>query len=167
MKLLHIPQFRAFVFTSILGTFLHFLYDLSGQNPLIALISAINESTWEHMKLLFVPMLLSTVFQRKYYQDRPDYLCIQLKSILLGLILIPALFYTYNGAFGKSPDFVNIGIYFVSAAAAYYYAYKQFAASCQKCNRASALLLLCLLFLAFSIFTFFAPSIPLFANPVM
>ena len=44
---------------SILGTLLHFTYRWSGRNPLIGLIAPVNESVWEHMKLLFFPMHLS------------------------------------------------------------------------------------------------------------
>ena len=166
MKLFRIPQVRAFIFTSIAGTFLHFLYDLTDKSPLAALVSAVNESTWEHMKLLFVPMLLAAFLTRKRYSNRPDFWCIQLKSILLGLFCIPILFYTYNGAFGKSPDFVNIGIFFVSAAIAYRYAYKQFAKPATKCNSHLALVLLGLLALAFCLFSFYTPPIPLFRDPV-
>ena len=44
-------QIVGFLFTSIFGTFLHFLFDLSGQSVIAALFSAVNESIWEHMKL--------------------------------------------------------------------------------------------------------------------
>lgn len=50
-------QMAGFVFTSIMGTLLHFLYDISGESLLVAPFSAINESIWEHMKLLYFPML--------------------------------------------------------------------------------------------------------------
>ena len=40
----------------ILGTLLHFTYEWSGENPIIALFSAVNESIWEHLKLAFYPM---------------------------------------------------------------------------------------------------------------
>ena len=36
-------------------------------------------------------------------------------GILLGLMLIPVLFYTCNGAFGKSPDWINIAIFYITA----------------------------------------------------
>ena len=39
--------------------------------------------------------------------------------ILLGLALIPVLFYTYNGVFGHSPDWVNISIFYLAAAGAF------------------------------------------------
>jgi len=42
----------------VLGTLAHFVYDWSGQNSFIGLLTPVNESTWEHMKLLFFPMLI-------------------------------------------------------------------------------------------------------------
>ena len=50
---------------SILGTLLHFTYRWSGRNPLIGLIAPVNESVWEHMKLLFFPMLLFGLWNLK------------------------------------------------------------------------------------------------------
>ena len=57
-KTINLWQWLGFIITGILGVVLHFLYDWLGQNPLIALISGVNESTWEHMKLLYYPMLI-------------------------------------------------------------------------------------------------------------
>ena len=44
------------IFVFILGTLLHFAFEWSNQNALIGTFSAVNESTWEHLKLLFFPM---------------------------------------------------------------------------------------------------------------
>ena len=44
----------------ILGTIFHFTYEWSGKKVIIGLFSAVNESTWEHLKLLFFPMLITT-----------------------------------------------------------------------------------------------------------
>ena len=99
-----------FAFTSLGGTLLHFLYDFLGEAKWIAPFSGVNESTWEHMKLLFWPMLLFALLQSIFFRARGDFRCIKLRGILMGLALIPILFYTYNGAIGKSPDFINIAI---------------------------------------------------------
>ena len=45
------------------GNLLHFIYDWTGQSPIAAPLAAVNESTWEHMKLLFFPALLFTMVQ--------------------------------------------------------------------------------------------------------
>ena len=44
------------------GNLLHFIYDWTGQSPIAAPLAAVNESTWEHMKLLFFPMLVLVLF---------------------------------------------------------------------------------------------------------
>ncbi|MCI8518676.1 MAG: hypothetical protein HFJ51_00655, partial [Clostridia bacterium] len=54
-------QIFSVLFAFILGTLLHFTYKLSNNNMLVAAFSAINESVWEHLKLLFFPMLLTTI----------------------------------------------------------------------------------------------------------
>ena len=47
-----------FFFTIIFGTLSHFFYNWSGKNQIIGYFCPINESTWEHLKMLIVPILL-------------------------------------------------------------------------------------------------------------
>ena len=56
------------IFTLVLGTILHFTYTWSNNNPFIGSFSAVNESTWEHLKLVFFPMLI-TVFIGYFYLE--------------------------------------------------------------------------------------------------
>src|SRR5699024_5363380 len=51
-------EIAGFLLTGIAGPLLHFTYRWSGENRIVAAFSAVNESTWEHMKLLFVPVFL-------------------------------------------------------------------------------------------------------------
>lgn len=46
------------IFTIVFGSLLHFFYDWSGKNAIVGLFSPINESVFEHLKLLYFPMLL-------------------------------------------------------------------------------------------------------------
>ena len=114
-----------FAVTVLCGTLLHFLYDWLGGAVFVAPFSGVNESTWEHMKLLFWPMLIFALFERLFFKGETNFWWIKLKGIALGLLLIPVLFYTYNGAVGKSPDWLNIAIFVVSAAVAYLWETKQ------------------------------------------
>ena len=101
-------QFAAFVITVALGSVLHFLFDWTGTR-LLAPISAVNESTWEHMKILFFPMLIFACVQYFIFRDAyAGFWWIKLIGIVVGVILIPILFYTSNGAFGKTRDWLNI-----------------------------------------------------------
>ena len=107
-------QFSGFATVSLLGTLLHYLYEWSGKNRFVAAFAGINESTWEHMKLLYFPLLIFAIIQSFFFKDRKDFWCVKLAGIIIGLTLIPVIFYTYNGIFGKSPDWINIAIFFVS-----------------------------------------------------
>ena len=160
-------QLMGFAVTSFLGTVLHFLYEWLDEAVFIAPFSGVNESTWEHMKLLFWPMLLFAVVQSFFFREREDFWCIKLSGILLGIILIPIIFYTYNGAVGKSPDWINIAIFFIAAAAAYIYEAIQFNKEATLCkNPKVAFMLLLVIALLFVIFTFATPQINLFKDPL-
>jgi len=159
-------QIIGFAITSLTGTLLHFLYEWLNKAVWIAPFSGINESTWEHMKLLFWPMFIYAIIQSFFFKDRKDFWCVKVRGILLGIILIPIAFYTYNGAIGTSPDWLNIAIFFLSAAVAYIYETRLFNAekfTCKSCK--PALATLCAVALIFVIFTFKTPELGIFKDP--
>lgn len=156
-----------FAVTSLLGTLLHFLYDWTGGATWVAPFSGVNESTWEHMKLLFWPMLLFAIVQSFFFRDREDFWCVKLRGTVLGLLLIPVIFYTYNGVIGKSPDWINIAIFFVSAAIAYFREAWQFQKGTVACqSRELALTALLVIAALFAVFTFKTPGLGIFLDPV-
>lgn len=160
-------QLAGFAVTSFLGTLLHFLYDWNGQSAWIAPFAGVNESTWEHMKLLFWPMFIYAIIQSGFFRDQKNFWCIKLRGTLVGLALIPILFYTYNGVIGKSPDWINIAIFFVSAAAVYFYEARQFKSSKDFCAYPKlAFLLLCGIAVLFVFFTFLTPMLGIFKDPL-
>lgn len=166
---LHHWELIGFGLTCLLGTAGHFLYDLTGESRFAAAISAVNESTWEHMKLLYIPWFLYILIECfSLAREVENFLAAKALGALAGLIAIPALFYTLSGCFGELPDAVNIGIFFVSAAIA-------FAVSCAAMERGwgigglwqgvGFLLLWALLFL-FVRWSFSPPHLPLFRDPL-
>ena len=160
-------QLMGFAVTSLGGTLLHFLYDWLGEAVWIAPISGVNESTWEHMKLLFWPMLLFAIVQSFFFRDRADFWSVKLRGILLGLALIPILFYTYNGVIGRSPDWINIVIFFVSAAIAYIYETRLFVTGkLYPHSPKVAIGILAAIALLFILFTFATPEIDIFKDPL-
>lgn len=155
------------LFTSVFGTLLHFAFEWSGNNQVVGLFSAVNESIWEHMKLIFFPMVVFALLQNWLANsDWEGYWCQKLKSILVALILIPIIYYTYTGILGESADWFNIMIFFISAATAY----RAEAVSFQKGLKCSlsesvSVCILVMLALIFIVFTIAPPEIPLFADP--
>ena len=159
-------QLLGLTITSILGTLLHFLYEWC-PTPLTAIFSGVNESTWEHMKLFFWPSLAFAIFQYFFFSDRPEFWCVKLRGTLLGLVLIPAFFYGYNGIIGKSPDWLNISIFFISAAIAYFYEGRKFKSNTTVCKYPKVpIFILSAIALFFIIFTFAAPQINVFKDPL-
>ena len=160
-------QLWGFAVTSLGGTLLHFLYDWLGGARWIAPFSGVNESTWEHMKLLFWPMLLFAILQSVFFRDRAGFWCVKLRGILLGMLLIPVIFYTYNGVIGQSPDWINVAIFFITAAVVYIYETRSFRAEKLHCRSPKwAFATLCIIALLFVIFTFATPKIGIFKDPL-
>ena len=91
-------QIISTIFVIILGTLLHFTYNWSNNNPLVGIFSAVNESTWEHLKLIFFPMLITIVIGTIYYKDDyENYLCTKTKGLLISLVTTCiAIVITYN-----------------------------------------------------------------------
>lgn len=159
-------QVGGVTFTAVLGTILHFLYGWTGCK-LFAPISAINESTWEHMKLLFFPSFIFAIFQSLFFKDeQKGFWWVKLIGILIGLMAIPVLFYTYNGAIGKSPDWLNISFFFIALFFEYFIEYRLFKENnIKNINKIIPLAILSIIGILFIVFTFFAPSLPIFIPP--
>ncbi len=156
-----------FAFVSLAGTLLHFLYEWSGERLWAASFSGVNESTWEHMKLLYFPLFFFALLQWFFFRDESRFWHIKWLGTSAGLFLIPILFYTYNGAFGKSPDWVNIAIFFFSASAVFFMENKLFQRNSQpKISGIFPFLLLLSIGVLFVLFTFFPLPIPLFQDPI-
>lgn len=165
-KNIWIWQLSGFAFTSLGGTLLHFLYEWLNEASWIAPFSGVNESTWEHMKLLFWPTFIFAIVQSFFFKVKGDFWCVKLMGTLIGLALIPALYYGYNAIIGKSPDWINITIFFISAAAVYLYEGIMFnkERSCKYPILAFSVLLgIALLFI---IFTFKTPELAAFRDPL-
>lgn len=159
-------QFGGYLFTVLVGSLNHFVYGWTGGNPIAALFGSVNESTFEHMKLFFFPALLYAFFERRFFREDPGFWCVKLRGIVYGTALIPVLFYTLNGCFGKTPDIWNIAIFFLAAAWAFLYETKRLKRGDAACRSGkAALLILCCLAVLFWVFTFRPPAIPLFSDP--
>ena len=147
---------------------LHFLFEMTKGSVLVAPFCAVNESTFEHMKLLYFPLLIFSLIQYKYMGSFKDcFLWVKLIGILCGIFLIPVLYYTYTGALGISADWFNIAIFFISSAAAFFVEYLLFKnppSFCPGC--VTVIIIFCVLTAVFVLFTFMPPRIPLFKDPL-
>ncbi len=166
MKRLNIFMVVGAIFVSILGTLLHFVYDWSKENAFVGLFVPINESTWEHMKLVFFPMLMFSFYINRALKK--EYPCIDSAmalGTLTGTLLIPVLFYTYSGVLGYNISIVDISTFFISVIAAFFVVYKT-TLSCSVNSRKEFLNILLFAFtVLFIVFSIFPPDIALFRSP--
>lgn len=101
------------VIISIVGTISHFLYDISNHNKFIGLFSAVNESTWEHIKIALTPTLLWSLVDGIIYGSEPNYFTAKFISLLVVIILMPILFYGYQLITKKDIVIFDILIFYI------------------------------------------------------
>lgn len=154
-----------FLVTTILGVISHFVYEWTGGNFLVGLFFPMNESTWEHMKLLFFPMFLfALVAGKKMERQYPCIYNAMFTGILVGLLLIPTLFYTYSGILGFFVDWVNIVVYILSVLGAYMVVYRM-ALNCKNKNPMVLRIVMYVLLVAFMVFSVYPPKLGIFSAP--
>ena len=109
----------------ITGTISHFIYEWSGYNYILGFFFPVSESTWEHMKLCFFPMLIYAIYMnRKWKDDCPCITSALLFGILLGTFLIPVIFYTYTGILGQNFLPLDIATFILSVILAFIAVYR-------------------------------------------
>lgn len=168
-KKLRRREFIAFLFVSLWGVIGHFIFGWSGGNPFLGSIFAVNESTWEHMKLLYLPLFLFAMLEYiSLDESLGNFFAARFAAALLGLVAIPVVFYALNGAFGKTPDWLNIALFFLAAALSSCAAYFLLTSFCLRSRvlQLPAFLFFWLFLTLFVYFTYRPPMLPLFRDPV-
>ena len=101
------------VVISIVGTLSHFLYDLTNHNRFIGVFAAVNESTWEHIKIALTPTLLWGIVDGFLYGQNPNYFLAKVSSIITIIILMPLLFYGHKYITKKDYFIFNIATFYI------------------------------------------------------
>jgi len=156
------------IFYFIIGSILHFVYDWSNEYKPLALISAINESTWEHLKIAFWPALIYSILEYVPLSNITNNFIISKAACLLIIpIVIVILFYSYTGILGRNFLIADISIFVLSI----YFGQKisfRLLTMIQLPSFLTSLsmLIIVILIIVFSLFTFFPPRLPIFKDPV-
>ena len=98
----------------LVGTFLHFTYELSHHNHLVAIFSAVNESTWEHIKICMTPTLLWSIYEIHNYGFTTQFLLAKSLCLLTIILLIPILFYSYTIFTKKSILWIDVICFYIT-----------------------------------------------------
>lgn len=152
------------IFTIILGTLFHFIYEWSGNNPIVGLFSPVNESVWEHLKLLFYPASIwFFIGYFKHGKHNSNYFFSALIGLISGLIVIPVLFYLYTAIAGTDILVIDISIFILSIIITFLiFGYFQRNYNFHFLSTKAVIILWELIFVLFVFFTILPPDIPLF-----
>ena len=151
----------------LLGIVLHFTYEWSGENIIIGLFSAVNESTWEHLKLIFYPMILMAIIGYFVIGKRSDnYWFAQALGIITAMIFTIVFFYTYTGIVGTNFAWLNIATFVIAVILGGYATYKLLTSRKMYNSEVISIIFLIILFFSFVLYTFYLPEIALFQEPI-
>jgi hypothetical protein len=157
------------VFIIALGSMLHFTFELSGDNPVVGAFSAVNESVWEHLKLVFWPALLFMFIEYVVLRKKviSNFALAKTAGIYLAIVIIPVVFYAYTTITGESIFLLDIATFIFAVIIGQLFSYRllTYKKLSEGFNR-MFLVLLVLLGIAFVLFTFYPPQLVVFRDPV-
>lgn len=156
------------IFTLFIGTLLHFTYEWSGRNIFAGAISATDESTFQHLKLLFMPFIIWSIIEFTVFgQYVENFIPAKTFSVLAGMIIIVLLFYGYIDILGKDMFVLDIAIFIISVVASFFLSFILLNSTLfsQTSWIIFAKLLLAAMFLSFILFTENPPPLELFRDP--
>jgi hypothetical protein len=156
------------IFTAALGTFLHFLFDLSGEAKIFALFSAVNESVFEHLKLLFWPFFITVIIGFFVLEHKKRIFLPAAIAVFSGMFFIASVHFTYKAFLGRSYSFIDISLFYVAVILSYlifYILYKN-GFGARSVGAFIGFSLFALIILAFIYFTINPPHTEAFLDPL-
>ena len=146
------------------GVVLHFAYGWSGGSRVVAAIAPANESVWEHLKLVAVPVIVLGAVETKWVADVRRLWWAKLVEIVAACCFIVGFFYTYTGALGVD-SFVPVDVLslFVAVAGGQWLSYRLISSRAQwRMPLRASVVGLTLVVVGFGALTFAPPHVPLF-----
>jgi hypothetical protein len=155
------------VLISVAGSLLHFAFDFFNRWPPLALIAAVNESTWEHLKLAFWPALIFALIERPFFRRRVNnFWTAKAAGILAMPLVIISVFYGYTALAGRNVLWADISVFVLAV-----FVGQMLSSKILLCRpfrpgiQTAALIVLALMIAAFLLLTFFPPHLFLFCDP--
>ena len=143
------------------GSALHFLYTAL-PNPLTALIAPVNESVWEHLKLLYYPTLLAAYLLSQCTMERQRLWSGFLLAVLAMPLFLVGVYYLLVCGFGVEGLLADIGLYVFTMAGGFALAYAIYRKGVDV-RTTGVLLMLVIFYGAFLVvFSFAAPNFGIF-----
>lgn len=159
-----------FIVLVITGALLHFAFEFSGGNTLVGAFTPVNESVWEHLKLILFPGIAIGIAEYFIYgKYNFSFPAIKVIAILAGMLTIVLGYYTYSGILGRDIPAVNIGLFVLACAVTTYLTYRLSIAPMVRFSETFsiyAVVFLTAVIILFIYFTFHPPMLEIFRDPV-
>jgi Family of unknown function (DUF6512) len=148
----------------VAGTLLHFTYEWSGSSRVVGFFAPVNESVWEHLKLVLYPVLAFAVVEMKWIRDPARLWWAKLVEVVVAVVFITAFFYTYTGALGvDSVVAIDIGSFVAAVIGGQWISYRLvMMPGSPPLPLPASLVVLASLIVLFGVFTYAPPHLPLF-----
>lgn len=161
-------EFIGIAVISLVGSFLHFLFELAGEWAPVGAIAAVNESVWEHFKIGFWAavfyMIFEYLFGGKSFRNFFFAKAIGIYSIP---IVIAVIFYSYTAILGHEILAVDILTFIVAIAISQLISYNILKIyMLPQWLSGLGLALIIILAAAFVVFTYYPPHLPVFLDSV-
>jgi len=155
------------VLAIVLGSALHFVFEWGGRQKLLALIAAVNESTWEHLKLGFWPILVWTIIEFMIFGSKyKNFIFAKAVSLITFCLSVVGIFYSYTAILGRNYLVVDILTFVVSVIIGYVIGYEILSIEKDLKLKNTGILIIIFLIIMFVGFTYFPPINFLFKDPV-
>ena len=170
MKKIVIWEIIGAICIAAFGALLHFAYVYSGYNIWVGLFAPVNESVWEHLKLVLWPMALwwTACYLRAPFRrelDAPSWFAAALGAILAAQGFIVLAYYFCAGALGVHSTAADIALFFLAAVLGQWAGLRLYQRRCAL-SWAASLAALAALPALFAVCTLAPPDLPLFCDPV-
>lgn len=160
-------EIGGFLFIGLIGAALHFTFEMSNYSSMeVAYFSAVNESTWEHLKMVFFPGLVFALIQYTYVRDAVNnYILAKVAGLFIMPLVITIGWYIYAPILGRSYYPVDLFLFYLAVFLGQWASYKLLTrAPLEKKYTQYAIGVFLVMFVAFSTFTFYPPNIFLFEH---
>lgn len=157
----------SFLILTIFGFLSHFTHGWFKKGILLHIFSALNESTWEHMKMLVAPTILVGILQHIFLRE--EYINL-LNSILIlltvELVTMPLIYETLKRLVKKVPFPITILIFFLSIIFGLITENVILTKDIVILPEIWSLILILIIVCTFGIFSYYPPKVPLFRDPI-
>ena len=155
------------LFTVLIGSLLHFTFELSSEWTPMAIISGVNESTWEHFKIGFWPIFVWGIIEFFIFGKKvKNFFFVKGISLLVIPAVISVLFYGYTLIFKIESLAIDIVIFIIAIAVAQIVSYRLMLLKERKLylNIIGGIIIVVNIVL-FSLLSYFPPECLIFKDP--